>query len=166
MSGGYSRAKRKNIRIAMASQILSPEYMSADCLVTVQADARYSTAVLNPAWSIHQIVRETLSDSLGAVKQQRIVTANSPRSIVKGTTRLDIFNTLFKRRRERLVEVGYVIAEDELCDIYVGALNIELFNFNLFKLGYYTNSDDFPDNLNGMILYADQFFARQCPEDP
>ena len=63
------RAKKKNLRIAMASLLLSPEYMSADCLVTVQADARYSTAGLNTAWSIHQIIRETLSDTPGAAKQ-------------------------------------------------------------------------------------------------
>ena len=160
-----AEAKKAVSRIAMAALLLTPEYISADCLVTIQADGRYDdTGEGNTAWTIHEIIQDTLADHPGPMNQQRHQAERSLRNMSQGNTRLDIFNTQYKRLRDRCSELGAHLDETLLIDLYMNALNIEI--FEKLKIDYYEDPTPFPDTLNSIMLHADKFYGRRCAVNP
>ena len=62
--------------------------------MTIQADGRYDdTGEGNTAWTINEIIQDTLADHPGPMNQQRHLAERSLRNMFQGNTRLDIFNT-------------------------------------------------------------------------
>ena len=59
-------AKKRLLRLAMSATLLGPKFVSADCLVTIQADGRFLTGhgQVTPAFVIHQIIMERLQQIL------------------------------------------------------------------------------------------------------
>lgn len=160
-----SEAKKRDLRISMAALLLSPEFVSADCLVTIQSDGRFlPNGGLNSSFTIHQIVKDTLPEHPGPANQQRLLAERSLRSMIQGSTRLDIFNTLFKQRRDACRELGAVHDEPTLIDIYIASLNVEI--FELFKTGYYQDPTKYANTVNAVIVEADEYFATRCAVNP
>jgi hypothetical protein len=84
--------------------------------------------------------------------------------MIQGSTRLDIFNQRFKQCRDACLELGAVQDERTLSDIYMGALNVEI--FENMKNEYYRDPDTFADTLNAVIVEADEFYSRRCAVNP
>jgi hypothetical protein len=160
-------AKKRLLRLAMSADLLGPKFVSADCLVTIQADGRFLSGhgQVTPAFVIHQIIMERLQQSPGPLSEQRLKAQLCLRSMRQGNTRLDVFITLFKEQRDTCQDLQLQLTELELRDVFIGALNVEV--FGMYKEEYYRDIPGlYPDTLNALFLHADAYYVRRCAAVP
>ena len=115
--------KKKDLRVSMANLLLGPKFISHDCLVTIQADGRFLLGQENSAFTIHAIVMDKLQQMPGPRREQQLKAQIGIRTMKQGSTRLDIFITMFKEQRVLCEDLGLVLGEEELRSIFIGALN-------------------------------------------
>jgi hypothetical protein len=157
-------AKKRDLRISMASLLLGPKFISADCLVTIQSDGRFLMGQENSAWTIHSIIKETLQQNPGPVSQQRLAAQIAIRMMRQGNTRLDVFMTMFKEQRSTCDQLQVMIGEEELIHVFIGALNVEVFGH--YKEEFYRDEQLYPLTLNDLFIHTNDYYVRKCQAFP
>jgi hypothetical protein len=157
-------SKKKDLRVSMASALLGPKFISADCLITIQSDGRFVLGEENSAWTIHSIVMDTLQQTPGPIEQQRISARMAIMTMRQGNTRLDVYMTLFKEQRTTCDQLAVGMGEAELIDVFIGALNVEV--FGAFKREFYRDRTLYPNTLNALFVFTNDYYVRECQAFP
>jgi hypothetical protein len=104
-------AKKKDLRVSMSSLLLGPKFISSDCLITIQSDGRFVLGQENSAWTVHSIILDTLQQNPGPLSQQKLSAHIAIRTMRQGSTRLDVFMTMFKEQRITCDQLQVAIGE-------------------------------------------------------
>ena len=160
------RTEMEKMRLEMSAALLGPEFVSPDCLVTIMADGRFLGGVgeWTPAYTIHTIIQDRLQQCPGPLSEQRLKAGIRIRTMRQGNTRLDVFIRMMKEERDTCASLGVVIAEEELREIFVSALNVEV--FATYREEFFRHPDQAPATLNATFLDIVDYYSRRCAAVP
>ena len=107
---------------------------------------------------------DKLQQMPGPRREQQLKAQIGIRTMKQGSTRLDIFITMFKEQRVLCEDLGLVLGEEELRSIFIGALNVEVFGH--YKEAFYADEGLYPDTLDEVFIHANDFYVRKCQAFP
>ncbi len=82
----------------------------------------------------------------------------------QGNTRLDVFMTMFKEQRATCDQLQVAIGDEELINVFIGALNVDV--FGNYKEEFYRDPHLFPITLNDLFIHTNDYYIRKCQAFP